>query len=263
MAATDAVFAQGGLEAAGGYGSSSSSYESSSYESSTGGALGGDLGYAGAGFGGAGYGDSSYESSYSSSAGNVGGDLTVGGAVGLAGTNLSAANYSSTTQTTAVQQYETDAQGLFKDSNPQIIRRPAPGGTLTYTQNIRVRFLQPPPVPPPGVSFFLVFFSVFNLTILFILQPLIIKEVRPPQPPVPPPLRIRQQAPPLPQPPPLILRERPPAPPATVASQTGKKRKRKISYVYLLNFLSSRSTIGCSPCSTSISNHRTFTSCSS
>jgi hypothetical protein len=53
--------------------------------------------------------------------------------------------------------------------------------------------------------------------------------VRPPQPPVPPPLRIRQQAPPLPTPPPLVLRERPPNPPASVASQTGKKKKRKFS----------------------------------
>ncbi|CAF4281707.1 unnamed protein product, partial [Adineta steineri] len=101
---------------------------------------------------------------------------------------------------TSVQRYATDSRGLFQDSNPQIIRRPAPGGPLTYTQNIRVRFLQPPPIPPPG--------------------PLIIKEVRPPQPPVQPPLRIRQQAPPRPQPPPLILRERPPAIPQSVASQT-------------------------------------------
>ncbi len=53
--------------------------------------------------------------------------------------------------------------------------------------------------------------------------------MRPPQPPVPPPLRIRQQAPPLPTPPPLVLRERPPNPPASVASQTGKKKKRKFS----------------------------------
>ncbi len=48
--------------------------------------------------------------------------------------------------------------------------------------------------------------------------------MRPPQPPAPPPLRIRQQAPPLPQPPPLILRERPPQPPASVASQTVIRR---------------------------------------
>ncbi|CAF4083036.1 unnamed protein product, partial [Didymodactylos carnosus] len=73
----------------------------------------------------------------------------------------------------------TDAQGLFQDSNPQIIRKPAPGGGVTYKQNILVRFLQPPPVPPPG--------------------PLIIKEVRPPQPPAPPPLVVRQRAPAPPQ----------------------------------------------------------------
>ena len=51
-----------------------------------------------------------------------------------------------------VQQYPTDAQGIFQDPNPQIIRRPAVGGVQTYTQNVRVRFLQPPRVPPPGVS---------------------------------------------------------------------------------------------------------------
>jgi hypothetical protein len=49
--------------------------------------------------------------------------------------------------------------------------------------------------------------------------------VRPPQPPPPPALRIRQQAPPLPQPPPLVLRERPPQVPASVASQTGTSEK--------------------------------------
>ncbi len=58
----------------------------------------------------------------------------------------------------------------------------------------------------------------------FFLQPLIIKEVRPPQPPAPPPLRIRQQAPALPQPPPLILREKPPSIPASVAAQTIVRR---------------------------------------
>jgi len=188
-----------GLGAAG-YGSS---YQSSSYQTSTGGLVGGDYAYGGAGLGGAGLvgagigGANMYESSsYSSSLGNVAGDLTtVTGAAGLAGAG---ANY--LTQTTAVQQYETDAQGLFRDHNPQIVRRPAPQGNVTYTQNIRVRFLQPPPVPPHG--------------------PLIIREVRPPQPPAPAPLRIRQQAPPLPTPPPLVLRERPPVPPASMRSET-------------------------------------------
>jgi hypothetical protein len=43
---------------------------------------------------------------------------------------------------------------LFQDPNPpQVIRRPPPQGPITYRQNISVRYLQPPPVPPPGVSF--------------------------------------------------------------------------------------------------------------
>ena len=49
-------------------------------------------------------------------------------------------------------QYPTNAQGLFQDPNPQVIRRPAPEGPVTYTQNIKIRFLQPPAIPPPGVS---------------------------------------------------------------------------------------------------------------
>jgi hypothetical protein len=43
---------------------------------------------------------------------------------------------------------------LYQDPHPpQIIRRPPAQGPITYKQNIAVRFLQPPPVPPPGVSF--------------------------------------------------------------------------------------------------------------
>jgi len=196
--------------AGGGYGSSSS-YESSSY-SSTGGALGADAGFAGAGgLGGA----SSFESAgYSSGAGLEAG--AVGGAsfqsssfesssAGGAGFDVATVNQAAgyTSETNAAwSRYgaEVRGAGLYVDSNPQIIRRQALGGVQTYTQNIKVRFLQPPPVPPPG--------------------PLIIKEVRPPQPPPPPPLRIKQQAPPLPQPPPLVLREKPPQPPASIASQT-------------------------------------------
>lgn len=133
-----------------GLGAGGSSYESSSFQSSTGG-LGGGYGAsfgAGAGAGLAG-GASSYESaSYSGSAG-YGADagFAAGGAIGVGGSS-----YESASSSTQVQQYRTDAQGLFVDDNPQIIRRPAAGGVQTYTQNIRVRFLQPPPVPPPGVS---------------------------------------------------------------------------------------------------------------
>jgi len=168
----------GAYGVAGGYGGSA--YESAAYESSA------------AGYGAGASGLSGYESAQYAG-GAYGGEAL---AVGVGG------GYSASS--TQVQQYATDAQGLFQDPNPQIIRRPAAGGVATYTQNIRVRFLQPPPVPPHG--------------------PLIIKEVRPPQPPPPPPLRIRQQAPPLPTPPPLVLRERPPPRPATIASQTVIRR---------------------------------------
>jgi hypothetical protein len=40
---------------------------------------------------------------------------------------------------------------VFNDPNPQIVRRPAAGGPVTYQQKILVRFLQPPAIPPPGV----------------------------------------------------------------------------------------------------------------
>ena len=53
------------------------------------------------------------------------------------------------------QIYPTDAQGNYQDPNPQVVRRPPACGPQTYVQNVRVRFLQPPPVPPPGVSYFL------------------------------------------------------------------------------------------------------------
>jgi len=185
--------------AAGGY-ESSSSYSSGNTGYGAAG-FGGGANYGAAGFGGgANYGATGYSSETSYGAQGLSGGAGYG-AVGLVGGgggyNASSSNFSSST---AVQTYATDAQGLFQDSNPQVIRRPAPGGSVTYTQNIRVKFLQPPPVPPPG--------------------PIIIKEVRPPQPPPPPPLRIKQQAPALPQPPPLVLREKPPAQPQSVASQT-------------------------------------------
>jgi len=69
-------------------------------------------------------------------------------------TAASSSSYEASSSQTNVQQYATNAQGLFQDPNPQVIRRPAQGGQVTYTQNIRVRFLQPPPIPPPGVNRF-------------------------------------------------------------------------------------------------------------
>ncbi|CAF1191183.1 unnamed protein product [Rotaria sordida] len=151
-------------------------------------------------------GSSEYEGGYASeSAFDSAGGFAFGGVDGSLSTSSSgefvqaggAALESSSLQQTT--QYAS-AGGVYDDPNPQVIRRPAAGGAVTYKQNILVRFLQPPPVPPPG--------------------PLIIKEVRPPQPPPPPPLVVRQRAPPLPPPPPLVLRERPPVPPVPIASQT-------------------------------------------
>ena len=43
------------------------------------------------------------------------------------------------------------ATGVYNDPNPQIVRRAATEGPITYQQKILVRFLQPPAVPPPGV----------------------------------------------------------------------------------------------------------------
>jgi len=147
-----------GAGAGAGYGGSSS-YESSSF--SNGGGYGAG---AGAGFGG-----SSYESSYSSGGYGAG----AGAGAGYGGSSYESSSFSSGGgygagasfggSSTQVQQYATDAQGLFIDNNPQVITRPAAGGVQTYQQNIKVRFLQPPPLPPPGVSHLLFLFCItFN-----------------------------------------------------------------------------------------------------
>ena len=53
---------------------------------------------------------------------------------------------------TLTTSYPTDAQGIYQDPNPQIIRRPAVEGSKRYVQRVIVKFLQPPPLPPPGVN---------------------------------------------------------------------------------------------------------------
>ena len=106
----------------------------------------------------------SYEQASDAQAGGLNTSSSSGFNVSLAqdafsGANLTAgaAGYSSlsTLETTNVQQQVqvdvNNPQNLYQDPNPQIIRRPAQSGLLTYTQNVKVRFLQPPPVPPPGV----------------------------------------------------------------------------------------------------------------
>ncbi|CAF3745349.1 unnamed protein product, partial [Didymodactylos carnosus] len=220
---------------AGGYGQSSSGY---GYDSSSSGFGAGEAdlsgGYAGSGYGSGAAGFSGYDSS---SAGYSSGGISGHGGVSGTGAGrhcfittyhfiyftliidhddqlcMKSALYMNTAKGLVVHHHMTaqsihlrgqgfggvSGSNLYQDSNPQIIRRPAPGGGVTYKQNILVRFLQPPPIPPPG--------------------PLIIREVRPPQPPALPPLRIRQQPPPRPAPPPLILRERPPVPPASLTQK--------------------------------------------
>ncbi|CAF0721836.1 unnamed protein product [Didymodactylos carnosus] len=96
------------------------------------------------------------------------------------------------------QQTLASAGKIYYDPNPQIIKRQGIG-SVTYKQNILIRFLQPPPIPAAG--------------------PLIIKEVRRPQPPPLPPLVIKQRPTPPKTPPPLILRERPPPIPQQVQSK--------------------------------------------
>ncbi|CAF1085682.1 unnamed protein product [Adineta steineri] len=178
-----------------------SSYERSSFTPTSGVDVTGFDANTSAGIGG-------FDASSASSYGAGGIEASSASAVGYGGGETAGAS-SSTFETTSSQNQVqvnggANAQNLYQDPNPQIIRRPAQGGPVTYTQNVKIRFLQPPPIPPPG--------------------PLIIKEVRPPQPPPPPPLRVRQQAPPPPQPPPLILREKPPAPPSNTGSQTVLRR---------------------------------------
>lgn len=40
---------------------------------------------------------------------------------------------------------------LYFDPKPVIVRRPTLGEPVVYEQNIFLRFLQPPAIPPPGV----------------------------------------------------------------------------------------------------------------
>jgi hypothetical protein len=53
-----------------------------------------------------------------------------------------------------VSRYRTDSRGFFLDPNPEVITRPDPGPATTYKQHITIRYLQPPPLPPMGVSYF-------------------------------------------------------------------------------------------------------------
>ena len=135
-----------------------SSYDSSSFQTGGDGAYlnassfeASGAGLAGAGLAGAG-GESSFQSaSFESSSAGVGFDATaLSQAAGYtAETNAAWSRYGA----------EVTGAGLYVDANPQIIRRQATG-VQTYTQNIKIRFLQPPPIPPPGVS--IIHIYIFN-----------------------------------------------------------------------------------------------------
>ena len=100
------------------------------------------------------------------------------------------------------QQQGQNGYKINFDPNPQIIRKHATDA-VTYKQEVAVRYLRPPTPPPPG--------------------PLIIKEVRNPALPPAPPIVIRQRPPRPATPPPLIIRERPPQPPAQLAPKVVTK----------------------------------------
>jgi len=83
---------------------------------------------------------------------------------------------------------------FFHDPNPVVIQKKS--RPVTYVQKINLAYYKPPAPPAPG--------------------PVIIKEVRPPQAPVPPPLFVRIQPPPPPEQAPLVIREAPPPRPRHV-----------------------------------------------
>ncbi|UJR34596.1 hypothetical protein I4U23_027372 [Adineta vaga] len=85
-----------------------------------------------------------------------------------------------------------DSHGISLCKSPNVIQRTEYGASAEYEQRVCLRYLQPPPLPPPG--------------------PLTIEEIRKPGPPGSI-LTIREQPTIVDAPPPLVLRERPPTPP--------------------------------------------------
>jgi len=83
---------------------------------------------------------------------------------------------------------------FFHDPNPVVIQRKTK--PVTYVQKINLAYYKPPAPPAPG--------------------PVIIKEVRPPQAPAPPPLFVRIQPPPPREQAPLVIREAPPPRPQQI-----------------------------------------------
>jgi hypothetical protein len=83
---------------------------------------------------------------------------------------------------------------FFYDPNPVVIQKKSK--PITYVQKINLAYYKPPAPPAPG--------------------PVIIKEVRPPQAPAPPPLFVRIQPPPPQEQGPIVIREAPPPRPKHV-----------------------------------------------
>lgn len=83
---------------------------------------------------------------------------------------------------------------FFHDPNPVVIQKKSK--PVTYVQKINLAYYKPPAPPAPG--------------------PVIIKEVRPPQAPAPPPLFVRIQPPPPPEQAPIVIREAPPPRPHAI-----------------------------------------------
>jgi len=83
---------------------------------------------------------------------------------------------------------------FFQDPNPVVIQKKSK--PVTYVQKINLAYYKPPAPPAPG--------------------PVIIKEVRAPQAPAPPPLFVRIQPPPPPEQGPLVIREAPPPRPVAI-----------------------------------------------
>lgn len=87
---------------------------------------------------------------------------------------------------------------LNEDPNPEVINKTS-GQPVEYTQDIAIRYLRPPTPPAPG--------------------DLVIKQEVNIQAPPAPPVIIRQQAPQLPAPETVVIREAPPEPPAVIPRQ--------------------------------------------
>ena len=86
---------------------------------------------------------------------------------------------------------------LNNDPNPYVIHKKS--APITYRQDIAVRFIKPPPLPPHG--------------------DIVVKQMPDTQAPPAPPVHYRHQPPQPVQPPPQIIREQPPVPPPQLPAE--------------------------------------------